>query len=187
MAARLTPKQQRFVEEYLLDLNGTAAYRRAGYAARTDNAAAVGAAELLRNPKVAAAIAAAQAARSERTKISADRVIRELARVAFLDPRKVMNWGPAGVVINRAGDLDEDTAACVAEASQTVTESGGSIRIKLCSKIQALSLLGQHLGLFKQKLEVVGAPVVVEDERWYGNAAHDPDPEGAAPPGPGPG
>jgi len=74
----VTPKQQRFVEEYLVDLNATAAYLRAGYAAR-GNAAEVSASKLLRNPKVSAAVAAAQQERSERTKIDADWVLRRLA------------------------------------------------------------------------------------------------------------
>lgn len=74
----LTPKQQRFVDEYLTDLNATAAYRRAGYAARTDNAAAASASALLRIPKVAAAVAEGQRARAERVELTQDMVVAGL-------------------------------------------------------------------------------------------------------------
>lgn len=74
----LSAKRQRFVEEYLVDLNAAAAYRRAGYTARSDNVAAVEGHRLLSDPKIAAAISAAQAARSERTLITADEVIQGL-------------------------------------------------------------------------------------------------------------
>ena len=70
MANTLTPKQQRFVEEYLVDLNASAAYRRAGYAAK-GNSAEVNAVRLLRNAQVAAAIETAKADRSEETRITA--------------------------------------------------------------------------------------------------------------------
>jgi hypothetical protein len=74
----LPPRQIRFCEEYLLDLNATAAYRRAGYKAKNDNVAAASACALLRNTKVQHAIQAAFKARSERTELTADWVIRGL-------------------------------------------------------------------------------------------------------------
>ncbi len=84
----LNDRQARFVAEYLVDLNATQAAIRAGYSppsARTQ------AADLLPNPNLAAAIAEAQAARGRRTEVTADRVVLELARVAFGDPRRVMS------------------------------------------------------------------------------------------------
>ncbi|MBY0527328.1 MAG: terminase small subunit [Gemmataceae bacterium] len=158
MAARqLTPKQQRFVDEYLIDLNATAAYKRAGYQARTDNVAASSASELLRNPKVAAAIAAGKAARAQRTAVTADAVVQELARLAFSRMRTFVRWGPDGVTLNASDTLSEDADACVAEVSQTTTQSGGTVRFKLHKKEQALRMLGQHTGLFKEResLEVL--------------------------------
>ena len=77
----LTPKQARFVEEYLVDMNGAAAYRRAGYTAR-GNAAEVNASRLLRNAKVAAAVQKAVEARSERTAVTADAVLQGLQEEA---------------------------------------------------------------------------------------------------------
>lgn len=98
----LTPKQERFVQEYLIDLNATAAYRRAGYRAKTDNAAGAGASALLRNPKVSGAIRAALGARSERTEITSDDVLKGLHKEATLTGEdsshsaRVSAWGLIG-------------------------------------------------------------------------------------------
>lgn len=78
----LTPQQARFVEEYLLDLNGTRAAIRAGYSPKT---ASQQAARLLANVKVKAAVAAAMEARSARVSVEADDVLRELWGVATAD------------------------------------------------------------------------------------------------------
>ena len=78
--AKLTDKQRRFVEEYLVDLNATAAARRAGYSERT--ADHIGP-ELLGKTWVAVAIQEAMQQRSRRTEITQDRVLNELAIVAF--------------------------------------------------------------------------------------------------------
>ena len=77
----LTPKRRRFVEEYLIDLNAAAAYRRAGYRVRNDNVAAVEGHRLLSNPNIAAAVAAAQQSRAERVGLAADEVLAELKLV----------------------------------------------------------------------------------------------------------
>ncbi|AJX00547.1 terminase small subunit [Burkholderia gladioli] len=89
MSKQLTPKQQRFVEEYLLDLNGSAAARRAGYSERTANEQAV---RLLANVSVQSAIAAAMAARSERTKIDQDRIVQELWNVVTADANGLIEF-----------------------------------------------------------------------------------------------
>lgn len=92
----LTKKQKRFVEEYLIDLNATQAAIRAGYS--PDTAKSIGC-ENLTKPDISAAISKAQAERSRRTGINQDRVIRELAKVAFLNPVDVI-------------DMDEAVAPC---------------------------------------------------------------------------
>src|SRR5262245_14900855 len=87
--ATLTPRQQRFVEEYLIDLNATAAYRRAGYEAKSNSAAAASASALLRNPKVAAAIQVGKDVRSARCRLAADQVLDQVAAIAFSDIREI--------------------------------------------------------------------------------------------------
>lgn len=145
----LTDKQRRFVEEYLVDLNATQAAIRAGYSAKTASSQGE---RLLRNAEVRAAVSAGQKARSERTGITADRVLAELEKIAFADPRCVMSWGPKGVILRDSAELTDAEAAVLAE----VAETKDGMRVKLHSKLDALGKLGQHLGLFKEKIEVTG-------------------------------
>ena len=81
----LPERQRRFIDEFLIDGNATAAYRRAGYEPRSDNAASASASALLRNPKVSARIAAAQQARQQRTGVTGDWVVERLAAEAVLE------------------------------------------------------------------------------------------------------
>ena len=145
---KLTAKQERFVAEYLVDLNATQAAIRAGYSKR--NADKIGS-ELLGKTRVAESIKEAQSRREKRTEITQDKVLREIALIAFLDARKVMSWGPRGVTFLDSDSLSEDVARCVVEASQTVTPHGGTIRVKMADKLSALKLLGEHLGIFNTK------------------------------------
>ncbi len=137
----MTPRQRRFVEEYLIDLNASAAARRAGYAKGSGW-------RLMCNPEIAAGIEKAQAARAERTRATADKVVKELAKVAFGDPRRLLSWGPDGVILRESSELSEADAALVSEISETRTAAGGSRRVKLRCKLTALTALGKHLGLF---------------------------------------
>lgn len=114
----LTDKQRRFVDEYLIDLNATQAAVRAGYSENT--ARSIGS-ENFGKPAVAEAIAEAQRERAERTGVTADQVVRELARVAFSDLRKVVTGN--GHLIDPK-DWDDDTAAAIA-AVEVVTSSRG--------------------------------------------------------------
>lgn len=150
MVRKLTDKQAAFVAEYLVDLNATQAAIRAGYSERT--AYRIGA-ELLQKTSVAEAIAAGQAKRAQRVEITADRVVAELAKIAFADPRDLMEWGPDGVKLKASADLTEEQAASVAEVSETTTKDGGSLKLKKHDKVKALELLGRHMGMFKDKVE----------------------------------
>ena len=144
----LTAKRQRVVEEYVVDLNATQAAIRAAFAA---SSAAVEGARLLRNAKVGAEISRLQAERSERTQISADRVLAELARIAFSDMRRFMKWGANGIELIESETLNDDDARCVAEVSRSA--DGGSVKFKLHDKTAALERIGRHLGMFTEKLE----------------------------------
>jgi len=155
----LPAKQHRFVEEYLVDLNGAAAYVRAGYSAKGANA---GAARLLANVSIQPAIQAAYQARSERTRIQADDVVHELANIAFSRMSAFADWGPDGVRLKPGAGLSEDAAACVAEVNQTAS----SIKFKLHGKLAALELLGKHLGLFNKV-----APTDPTGTEQYGTSA----------------
>ena len=141
----MTPKQERFVQEYLVDLNATQAAIRAGY---SPNGAEVTGCKLLRVAKVREAVDAARDKLAAKAGVTAERIVEEYARLAFSDPRAVMKWGPDGVKLKPSDDLTDGEAALVAEVSQTETKDGGSMKVKLHDKKGALDSLARHLGMF---------------------------------------
>ena len=158
----MTAKQELFVEEYLIDLNATQAAIRAGYSPKT---AQEQSARLLSKVMIQTAISKAQAERSRRTGINQDRVIRELAKVAFLNPVDVIDMDEATV----KGEANRDDTACIASVKvKTIPTDDGAItgrEVKTYDKLRALELLGKHLGMFSDKLKVEGGlPVVLYDD-----------------------
>jgi phage terminase small subunit len=149
----LTPKQECFVQEYLIDLNATQAAIRAGYSFKT---AEVIGFENLRKPKIRAHIDAAMAERSRRTGVNADRVIRELARVAFVNAPDVINMDEA--TIRNDADRDDTAAIASVKVKNIPGEYGdGTEReIRLADKLKALELLGKHLSMFSDKFVLSG-------------------------------
>lgn len=150
--AKLRGKQQRFVEEYLIDLNATQAAIRAGYSVQT--AGSIGQ-ENLKKPEIETAIKRAMAERSSRTGVNQDRVIMELAKIGFIN---IMD------VANKDGSLKEnsvrdDTAAIQSIKVKMIPTEYGDIteqEIKLNDKLKALELMGRHLGMFNDKLKIEG-------------------------------
>jgi phage terminase small subunit len=159
--AELTDKQKAFVEEYLIDLNATQAAIRAGYSEKT--ARQVGN-ENLTKPDVADAIAAAQAERSQRTEVSADRVLLELARISFSDAMRHYVIDEEGNVQLAEGAPEGATAAVssIKRKSRTVTNKQGDTEtfveteIRLWDKNTAIANAGKHLGMFVDRHEVTG-------------------------------
>lgn len=145
---RLTARQARFVEEYLVDLNATQAAIRAGYSAR--RASEIGY-TLLQKSTVQSAIEAAQRERSARTGITADRVVREIAKLALSNLADVMTWDENGASLIHSAQLSPDAAAAIAEISDTRTERGGTLKVKLHNKVAALEQLAKHVGLYGGK------------------------------------
>lgn len=166
----LEPKQQRFVEEYLKDLNATQAAIRAGYAKAS---ARVQASRLLAQDKVQDAVAELMAARSDRTAITADMVLTELGKIGFanmLDFIRVQDGGDAYVDLST---MTREQAAALSEVTvDEYTEGRGEdarevkrVKVKLADKRAALVDIGRHLGMFKDKVELSGkdgAPVGIE-------------------------
>jgi phage terminase small subunit len=139
----LTPRQKRFVEEYLVDLNATQAAARAGYSPK---GAEVRGSELLRNRKVAEEIRTAKAARAQRTQVTAERVLAELAAVAFSDIRDI-DFGPDGKL--RASSPEAARAVAAFSWSRHGRAKGGYIQysVRLWDKVWALELCMRHLGI----------------------------------------
>lgn len=140
----LTSKQEEFCQQYLVDLNATQAAIRAGYSKKT--ARSVGH-ENLTKPDVAGRIEELKALRAERTRVDADKVVRELARIAFTDMRSFVKWGPDGVTLIASEELSDDDAPAVTEVSESFGENGRTLRFKLGHKDSALKLLAQHVGV----------------------------------------
>lgn len=147
----MTKKQKRFIEEYLVDLNATQAAIRAGYS--PDTAKSIGN-ENLTKPDIRAHIDKAMAERSKRTGINADRVVQELAKIALVNAIDVIDPTTATI---KDGALPEDTAAIQSVKVKTFGEDGLEREIKMADKIKALELLGKHLGMFKDKIELSGS------------------------------
>jgi len=171
---KLTPKQMRFVDEWLIDFNGKQAAIRAGYSAKTAEATA---ARLLRNVKVQAEISRRQKDLQRRTEISQDRVVKELARIAFADATdyacvETLTYenedgtvSPVQIVSPKDTDtLSDDQRAAIAG----IKHGANGIEVKLHDKIKALELLGRHIGMFNDKLSLSGTDGGPLTFRWEG-------------------
>lgn len=155
----LTAKQRRFVDEYLVDLNATQAAIRAGYSAKRADAIGY---ENLRKPEIADAVSAAMKDREKRTHITQDRVLQELARIAFFDIRKLYTDDGR---MRLPHELDDDAAAVL--SALDVTEEfqgkgedreqvGYTKKAKVFDKGSALTLAMRHLGMLTDKVEHSG-------------------------------
>lgn len=147
----MTKKQKRFIEEYLIDLNATQAAIRAGYS--PDTAYSIGN-ENMKKPEIKTRIDKAMAERSKRTGVNADRVVMELAKIAFVNAGDVIDAETATVKPDAARD---DTAAIQSVKVKTFGEDGLEREVKMADKLKALELLGKHLGMFKDKVELSGS------------------------------
>ena len=123
------------------------AYVDAGFSAR-GNAAEAAASRLLRNVKVADFIQKMRGDMQQETKVTAERVISELAHIAFARMNRYSTWGESGVSLKDSSRLSDDEVAPIAEVSETPTKHGSAIKFKLHDKLPALQMLGKHLGIF---------------------------------------
>lgn len=158
----MTNAQKRFCDEYLIDLNATRAYKVAYPKCKEDETANAASSRMLRNVKVQEYISEKQKEIEKRTEVTQDMVIKELAKIAFLDIRKL--YTENGQLKNVA-DIDSDTAGAISsletlEAYEGYGDDrekiGDTQKVKLLDKTKALELLGKHLGMFKEKVTIDG-------------------------------
>lgn len=144
----LTALQRRFAAEYQTDCNAVQAAIRAGYSPKTARAKT---SQLLRNPEIRALIRAGEQERLEQMGVTQERVIMELARIAFSDMRAAVQWDESGAIARASRSLSRDEAAAIAELiANTDAQSGSAhVRVKLYDKLKALEMLSRHLGVFK--------------------------------------
>ena len=158
----LTTKQQRFVDEYLVDMNASAAARRAGYG---DRSADQHGSFLTRRPNVAAAIEARLAERRARLEVNAARVIAELARIAFADIGGIMDWSGGDVALKPQDKISPDDRAAIQEIAVVKRAGGLATRVILHDKERALEALCRYLGLFRPGALAVEPPTYSEELR----------------------
>ncbi len=147
----MTPKQKRFADEYMIDLNATAAAIRAGYSAKT---ACEQGARLLANVKIADYIKQRMAERERRTEITQDRVVQELATIAFADMADFVQVVDDGseVVALELDKIPPDKRGAIA----SIKQGANGIEVRLNDKVKALELLGRHLGMYNDRLQLSG-------------------------------
>jgi phage terminase small subunit len=156
---KLTEKQRSFIEEYLVDLNATQAALRAGYSEKTAYSQGQ---RLLKNVEIQDIIQERMKERSKRTEVTSDRVVEELAKIAFSDLKDFVHWDENGVTILDSEHVDGSVLAEISETTniQTFPNGGESERIqkkvKPHDKMKALEMLGKHLGMFKETVQHEG-------------------------------
>lgn len=126
--ARMTTRQRAFCHEYLKDLNQAAAARRAGY---SENRSRTTGYQLLQLDYITETVEILKAEREARTLVTADRVVMELAKIAFADPHGLIEvLGPTGEVITAAPE------------------------VTMAEKLRALEALGKHTAIFTDNLNI---------------------------------
>ena len=170
----MTDAQKRFCDEYLIDLNATRAYKVAYPDCKKDETANAASSRMLRNVKVQEYISEKQQEIEKRTEITQDKVIKELANIAFFNIRNIYNNNGTLKAIK---DINEETIRAI--SSVKVLQKAGAMKIsinmegkdnevpiehikeqtiefKTNDKVKALELLGKHLGMFKEKVTIDG-------------------------------
>lgn len=160
----LTPKQKRFVQEYLIDLNATQAAIRAGYSEKT--ARSIGQ-ENLTKPVIIAEIQQKQSKLEEKTEITQERILQELACLAFAKMEDYVEIQDDGSCRARTwAEMPEGASRAVAEVKEIRrimgSGEGGKEIVLECrlgykhhSKERALELLGRHLGMFIDRVQEI--------------------------------
>lgn len=147
----LTKKQKRFIEEYLIDLNATQAAIRAGY--KKSEYTDTNANKLLENTRIREELDKRMAERSKRTGINQDRVVNELAKIAFVKMSDIVDEK-----CRIRKDAKEEDLGCI-ESIKVKTSTSANMKsvereVKLSPKLKALELLGRHLGMWNDKIDI---------------------------------
>jgi len=152
MDKKLTPKQKQFVREYLIDLNATQAAIRAGYSAKTANEQC---ARLLANVSIQQAVQNAQSKRAERTEITQDWVLKRLASIVEVPLTELCGWNPSGITLRDSEGMPAEAIASIKKITERMGADGNSsLSVEQYDKMRALELIGRHLGMFSDKIDV---------------------------------
>lgn len=150
--AKLNEKQKRFCEEYMIDMNATQAAIRAGYSQKTSYSIGQ---RLLKKVEAQEYITELKQKQIERVEITADRVLTEIAKIAFAQATDYVEFTAFGTKLKEWDDLDKTPIA----GGKDVFDKDGAYcgtEVKFHSKEKALEMLGRHLKLFTDKVEHSG-------------------------------
>ena len=170
---KLTEKQKIFVNEYLVDLNATRAYKVAYPNVKKDDTARANGSRLLTNANIKEYLDERMREREKRTEITQDKVLEELAAIAFSNGSKyakvieeIVYDENGEVLLDHNGNivkqkvvelvLTDELSETDKKAIASIKRGKNGIEISTCDKVRALELLGKHLGMFKEKVEVSG-------------------------------
>lgn len=155
-------QQEKFAQEYVVDLNATRAATRAGYSPK---GAHVQGFRLLNDVKVSERIAELKAKLSVRMEITQERVIEEYAKIAFSNVEDVVAWINADPKLRASGEISHAAHAAISEITVTPNAFGNVTKVKLHDKKGALDSLAKHLGILTDKVEHSGT-VKTETSFW---------------------
>lgn len=141
MASKLTPKMERFIDEYLVDLNATQAAIRAGYSPKTAYSIGV---QNLKKAVVQEEIQKRKKSAAEKLEITRDSVLKELAAIGFSNITDFVTISGRMVCVKDTDMVAADKLPALASIKEGMT----GIEVKTHDKVRALEMLGKYLGLF---------------------------------------
>lgn len=160
---KLTGLQEIFCREYIKDFNAMRSAKAAGYSG--DNHDVIGY-QQLQKPIIQARIKELLAPKLKSLDISSQRILKELAKIAFSNMGDLAEWTDSGVDFKHSKNLTRSQKAAIKEVSQEMNEHGGKLSIKQHDKLKALELLGKYQSLFNERVDIKGemsfAHLVVE-------------------------
>lgn len=145
----LTWKEKLFVCEYLIDLNGKAAMKRAGFSKNRTNST-----YMIRKPIVAHAIKTAMRYRMERLQITQDRVVEEYAALGFSNIGDAVDWDSGGIRLKAKSEVPRSKQRAIMEITETRNNQGVTTKVRMHDKKGALDSMARHMGMFNDKLKV---------------------------------
>ena len=147
----LTEKQKRFCDQYLIHLNATQAYIDAGYSTHRRTSASTEGSRLLGNLNIQIYLKKRMDEIQRRTEITQDRVLNEYAKIAFFDPRKLLQEDGRPLKISK---LDDESAGAIAGLDVSEDTMGFDItNYKIANKLGALDSIARHLGMFNDSMK----------------------------------
>lgn len=142
-------RRERFAQFVASGVPYTKAYVQAGYKANEKSAH-----RCRHRADVSGRIDEIMGAAAAKNDVTVERVVGELAKIAFASAGDFFTWGPKGVKVIDSATLTDEQRSVISEVQETITEGGRSIRVKLSDKQAALEKLGRYLGMFREKVEL---------------------------------